>query len=60
MPKEDFKQGIENLKQMSEEDFREEYPTLSKTNTKLHVVCMLQTLLDEADPVNDEIALDWF
>ena len=61
MPKSDLKAGIDTLLEMSDEEFSKEYETLIKEGyTKDKVISILNGLLEEADPNNDEIRLDWF
>ena len=63
MPKDDFKAGIENLKNLSDDEFRKKYPEVFKEypkETKETIVKNLEVFLEEADPENDTIAFDWY
>ncbi len=60
MPKEDFKEGIEHLHSMSNEDYEKKWPDVKKLYKKEELCSILNKLYEEADPDNDTIAFDWF
>ncbi len=58
--REDFKQGVEALERMPEKEFNGKYPGITREMSKDECVATLRTLLEESDPKNDVVALDWF
>lgn len=60
MDKEDFQEGIDLLKAMSDKDFEKKYPGVAREMTRQACVDAMQSLLDEADPQGSVIALDWY
>lgn len=61
IPKGDFLDGIASFRELSEDEFAQEYPNLVKLGyTKDKFADTLQGMYDSADPNNDEITFDWF
>lgn len=58
--KDDFRDGIRKLKEMTSEQFKASYPRFTPEMTKEELVETLEELLEEADPDGDVVALDWF
>ena len=58
--KDDFREGIAALKKMTEKEFKEKYPRVVMEMTKEKCISTLTSLLEEADPDQDVVSLDWF
>lgn len=59
--KDDFRKGIRKLKWMTEKKINEKYPSiLSEDMTKKKLIDTLSALLEEAEPNDDVVSLDWF
>ena len=58
--KEDFREGIGDLKKMSEQKFGERYPGIIREMTKKECIETLESILEEADPNQSVVSLDWF
>jgi len=61
LPKEDFRQGIESLKEMTDEEFAGKYKNLVQEGyTREKVIGYFEGFLEEADPDSEYIYFDWF
>lgn len=61
IPKDDFRKGVENIRRMTDNAFSKKYPRLSAAGyTPAKTADALQILLDESDPQDENVTLDWF
>lgn len=61
IPKDDFRKGVEGIRRMTDDAFCEKYPRLSAAGyTPAKTADALQSLLDESDPQDENVSLDWF
>lgn len=59
--KDDFREGIQILEKMSEKEINEKYPgVLNEYMTKKKLVDTLSSLLEQSEPKDDVVSLDWF
>jgi len=61
IPKGDFLDGINRVKDIPEEEFNSRFPFLVQAGyPKEEFIAALQDMYDNAEPDSDEITMDWF